>query len=74
MNNQHRQRAKRLLAHYVRQASTKWDSDNDAEVCDIVDEIIAAVFWELTQAARQQTEATEQRLASEWHSRLADIA
>jgi len=39
-------RAKELLRHYIRMAATstirQWDSDNSAEVDDIVDCIIAA--------------------------------
>jgi len=44
----HERTAVRLLTHYLRQASQKaglvWDGDNNAEIAEIVDEIILAVF------------------------------
>lgn len=53
--------AKRLLSHYLRQASqasgVRWDSDNDAEVGEIVDAIIAA--------AREGSEVEESELLQE---------
>lgn len=44
------QRAKRLLTHYLRNlvqlSGNRWDSDNDAEVEDIIDAIIEAAATE----------------------------
>jgi hypothetical protein len=48
------ERAKRLLRHYIRMvwqaAGLVWDSDNDAEVDDIVDCLIAASVAEMETA------------------------
>ncbi len=54
MTDHHANRAKSLLSHYLRMAvqssGQRWDSDNSAEVDDIVDSIIDAA-----QAAQPST-------------------
>jgi hypothetical protein len=58
-----RERAKRLLKNYLRYgvkaSGLKWDSDNDAEVEDIVDCLIDAVKDEL---AAEMSDSGEQFL------------
>lgn len=59
-----RYRAKRLLNHYLRQnaqaTGTHWDSDNDAEVDEIVDCIIDAAVEEATRATEEENPALEE--------------
>lgn len=53
-NNADRERAQRLLRHYFRMiaeaAGVRWDSDNDGEVGDIADHLIAAAVAEMRDA------------------------
>lgn len=53
-----KQRAKRLLKHYmqmaVRASGLQWDSDNDAEVDEIVDCLISAAVAEAREEAAEQ--------------------
>ena len=50
-NNRHADNARRLLRHHLRMvaetAGVRWDGDMDAEVGDIVDELLLAMWDEI---------------------------
>ena len=62
-NNRHADNARRLLRHYLRTVATaagvRWDGDMDAEVGDIVDELLLAMWDEIENEADYHTQETQ---------------
>lgn len=60
-NNRHADNARRLLRHYLRMvaetAGVRWDGDMDAEVGDIVDELLLAMWDEIENERDYLTQA-----------------
>ena len=61
-NNRHADNARRLLRHYLRTVATaagvRWDGDMDAEVGDIVDSLLLAMWDEIENEADYRTQET----------------
>ena len=60
-DNRHADNARRLLRHYLRTvaeaAGVRWDGDMDAEVGDIVDELLLAMWDEIENERDYLTQA-----------------
>lgn len=75
-NNRHADNARRLLRHYLRMvaetAGIRWDSDNEAEVGDIVDELLLAMWDEIENERDYLTQAEAVDVMAQMCSHLAE--